>query len=400
MQRNKEFASGSRPLHSSLVHIVKKIAPGAGGMQGLQNLMLIVALLSIGRFIIDNNREFGLLMSLPLQTLSVRECSYLVLAVSAALARTLLGFYIEWAGLGAFFIYLNLLVSEFVVAYTNIKHIHHIYVSGWSMIFNSICTAKVVSFHLVVREMNAGRNGIRSILRLRHFLYFLAVPTLCFQLAFPMRVRRDPRKIVLKMLQALGGTLLFVFVMDQYAIPSIYRIMDFTDAVTVIGNVINLSTSTIILFLIFFYVVFYCLLEMIADMTLFYDSRFYQGWWNASSAKEFWILWNRPVYLWLRRHLYLPMIAHGMSRDRAAVVVFAVSGVAHEYVISISTKKLTGWFFVSMLFQVPLIRVTEAFKRRLPQLSNFFFWATFCVIGQPSVILLYYRSLYLKERLL
>eukprot|EP00919_Chromeraceae_sp_WS-2016_P033854 GHVR01080148.1.p1 GENE.GHVR01080148.1~~GHVR01080148.1.p1 ORF type:complete len:110 (-),score=2.16 GHVR01080148.1:185-514(-) len=83
-------------------------------------------------------------------------------------------------------------------------------------------------------------------------------------------------------------------------------------------------------------------------------------------------LWNRPAYLWLKRHLYLPILSNGISKDRAGLMVFAVSGFIHEYVIAISTKKLTGWFLISMLCQVPLIRVSEAFKRKFPKLGNFF----------------------------
>lgn len=398
MQRNTSGSSRDVSSHSSLVHVVGKTPAGRNEMYGLHNLMVIIALLSIGRFIIDNNREFGFLMSLPLQTLSLRECSYLLLTVLVSLVRCFLGFCIEKNSLSAVFIYLNLAATELMVAYINLEHIHHIYSSGWSMIFSVICTVKLISFHLVIREMRrSGKNMAGSILRLGHFSYFLVVPTLCFQLAFPMRVRRNPRRTFVRMLQLAASSLLFVFVMDQYAIPSIYRILGLSDAITVVENIINLSTSTVILFLIFFYSVFHCLLDIVADITLFYDSHFYHGWWNASSAKEFWALWNRPAYLWLRRHLYFPMIGSGVSKKKAALTVFAVSGLIHEYVISVSIKKLSGWFLISMLCQVPLIRVTEAFKHRFPKLGNFFFWATFCVIGQPSIILLYYRSLYLKE---
>lgn len=398
MKNGRSVPPGSTSSHSLSVHTTEKIHKARGETHGLKNLATIIAFLSVGRFIIDNNREFGLLMSLPLQTLSLTECSYFVLTILASFLRSLFGFYIEAKGLGAFPIALNLGLSEAFTAYINLKHIQHIYSSGWSMILDAVYMAKLISFHLVVGELRKNKKtDIPSMLSLRHFLYFLVVPTLCFQLDFPVRPRRNVRALLSKTAQLLLGFLFFVFVMDQYAIPSIYRIVSFDDITTVIENIINFSISTIILFLIFFYTVFYCLLDAVADLTMFYDTCFYQEWWNASSAKEFWALWNRPVYLWFKRHVYAPMRSRGVSTEKAGLAVFAISGLIHEYVVSISIKKLTGWFLITMLLQVPLIHVTEAFKKRFPGLGNFFFWGTFCVIGQPSVMLLYYRSLYLKE---
>ncbi|KAM0672920.1 hypothetical protein OCOL_000188 [Ordospora colligata] len=365
---------------------------------GLKNLAIIITFLSVGRFIIDNNKEFGFLMSLPLQTLSLSECICFIITIAISLTRSFIGFYIETTNQKpVYYIYINIIIMETIIAYVNLKHIKHIYSSGWSMIFDIVCMAKLISFHLVNRESKrkSGANHVPP--TLEHFSYFLAVPTLCFEFEFPLRTRRDIRKIMWRFAQLALGFLLFVFVMDQYAIPSIYRIAGFSDLTTVVENIINFSISTIILFLVFFYTVFYCLLEAIAEITLFYDTCFYQEWWNASSAKEFWALWNRPVYIWLKKHVYSAMIGKGVSRDKAAIMVFVVSGLVHEYVISISIKKFTGWFFITMLIQIPLIHITESFKRRFPSLANFFFWGTFCVIGQPSVMLLYYRSLYIKK---
>ncbi|KAG5860191.1 acyl-CoA cholesterol acyltransferase [Encephalitozoon hellem] len=398
MRNNIRELPRSTSSHSLSVHTMEGVNRGRGEMYGLKNLAVIIAFLSVGRFIIDNNREFGLLMSLPLQTLSITECSCFLLTVLMSFVRSLLGFYIEVRRLGVPCIYLNLGAFEAFIVYLNLNYINHIYSSGWSMILNVVYTAKLISFHLAIRELRKDKKvNITRGLKIRHFLYFLVVPTLCFQLDFPMRAKRSIKGIFLKAIQLLMGFLLFVLVMDQYAIPSIYRIVDFEDITVVIENIINFSISTIILFLVFFYTVFYCFLDAVADITLFYDSCFYQEWWNASSAREFWALWNRPVYLWFKRHIYAPLVIRGMPKERAGVIVFTISGLIHEYVASISIKKVTGWFFITMLLQVPLIHVTESFRKRFPGLGNFFFWGAFCVIGQPSVLLLYYRSLYLKE---
>ena len=52
------------------------------------------------------------------------------------------------------------------------------------------------------------------------------------------------------------------------------------------------------------------------------------------------------------------------------------------------------------LRQVPLMYLTEYLKRKVKsdQVGNFIFWVTFCVIGQPISIILYYHDWLLINR--
>jgi diacylglycerol O-acyltransferase 1 len=45
-------------------------------------------------------------------------------------------------------------------------------------------------------------------------------------------------------------------------------------------------------------------------------------------------MWNLPVHFWFIRHLYNPLLKAGCSRARAEFVVFLLSALGHEYLIS------------------------------------------------------------------
>ena len=49
-----------------------------------------------------------------------------------------------------------------------------------------------------------------------------------------------------------------------------------------------------------------------------------------------------------------------------------------------------------MLMQIPLVIITEWLKNKVkvPDLGNLIFWFTFCVVGQPICICMYYNDWY------
>jgi hypothetical protein len=60
--------------------------------------------------------------------------------------------------------------------------------------------------------------------------------------------------------------------------------------------------------IIMFYIVWELILNIFAEITRFGDREFYQDWWNSTTYEEFNRKWNKPVYLFLFRHVYLECI--------------------------------------------------------------------------------------------
>lgn len=92
-----------------------------------------------------------------------------------------------------------------------------------------------------------------------------------------------------------------------------------------------------------FYMLFECILNMLAEITGFGDRKFYEDWWNCTTWEEYARKWNTIVHEFLLRHVYVPSLKTGVSRitDRqmidiqknkllASVFTFAFSAVLHE----------------------------------------------------------------------
>lgn len=73
----------------------------------------------------------------------------------------------------------------------------------------------------------------------------------------------------------------------------------------------------------------------------FADRQFYEDWWNSTSWDEFARKWNKPVHVFLARHVYTSSISrYGLSKKRAMFLTFFLSACLHELVMAIVTKKI------------------------------------------------------------
>jgi MBOAT, membrane-bound O-acyltransferase family len=232
---------------------------------------------------------------------------------------------------------------------------------------------------------------------LRNFLYFMIIPVLVYKKEYKMKKEASKKRIAKKSLEFIFYLFLFVFIMDQYSITSIYKIVDSPNLFEVLDNGLSFIISTIFLFNIFFKICFNCAFEILSEITKF-DELTYEKWWNSKSAADFWERWNLPVHQFIKHHIYKPLLKKGISKDISTGTCFLLSGAIHELVIALTMKSISGMFFLAMLAQLPLIYVSSIVKKKYPRQANMFFWLSFCVIGQPLMVLLIYRSIYLKPQ--
>lgn len=89
--------------------------------------------------------------------------------------------------------------------------------------------------------------------------------------------------------------------------------------------------------------------------------------------------------------VYFPCIRLKMSKVSATMVVFLLSAVIHELLVSVPFHMVRPWSFIGMMMQVPLVGITKYLSRRNPgsSIGNIIFWISFCVVGQPMAVLLY-----------
>lgn len=78
-----------------------------------------------------------------------------------------------------------------------------------------------------------------------------------------------------------------------------------------------------------------------------------------------------------------------MSKTVATFLVFLLSAVMHEVLVSVPFHMVRPWSFLGMMMQIPLVAITKIAARKSPTIGNMIFWVSFCLVGQPMAALLY-----------
>ena len=82
-------------------------------------------------------------------------------------------------------------------------------------------------------------------------------------------------------------------------------------------------------------------------------------------------------------------------KNAAVFACFLFSALLHELLVSIPFHMPRLYAFGAMLGQIPLVQVTKILEERWSlwkevQAGNITFWISFCIVGQPMAVLLYY----------
>jgi len=226
--------------------------------------------------------------------------------------------------------------------------------------------------------------------------YFIAAPTLCYQMEYPRTSHIRWGHLAALALRSLFLNLLILFMVEQYLVPIVKNSIEPLTQMHfghLLERLLKLSIPNLYIWLLFFYSFFHCWLNMLAEVLRFGDREFYQDWWNSTTLSEYWRTWNRPVHQWLLRHVYYPMTRAGFSKLQSAFFIFFLSGVGHEVLVSIPCNTFQLWVLGSFIAQLPLIFITRRFMKGT-KLGNLVFWFSFCILGQPMCILLYTHLVY------
>lgn len=186
---------------------------------------------------------------------------------------------------------------------------------------------------------------------LGNLVYFLLAPTLVYQPVYP-RTPRIRWSFVGKRLFEFGCLSVVVWLLSaQYAAPLLRNstekiaVLHFT---SILERGLKLSTISVVIWLAGFYALFQSLMNGLAEIMRFGDREFYTDWWNSPSFGVYWRSWNRPVYSFMKRHVYMPLVMRGWNPALAGTVVFAVSAVLHEVLVGVPTHNLIGMLCLSL----------------------------------------------------
>ncbi|KAN0032974.1 hypothetical protein ACTA71_011181 [Dictyostelium dimigraforme] len=235
-------------------------------------------------------------------------------------------------------------------------------------------------------------------LSLRSTYWFMLVPTLVYQLSYPRSPKIRKGYLLRRIVEALSLSLLILWMANQYMLPLVQNSiepLEKIDIVLIVERIMKLSLPNLYVWLLGFYVFFHLYLNIVAEITRFGDREFYRDWWNSTGLDYFWRTWNMPVHHWMVVLIYTPMRRRGFSKNMGYFMCFFVSAVFHELVISIPFHSLKLWGFFGIMSQMVLIALTKNLMNGR-NLGNVIFWISI-VLGQPLVVLLYYRNFVLEN---
>lgn len=227
-----------------------------------------------------------------------------------------------------------------------------------------------------------------------NMLTYMSFPTLCYELEHARTRRIRKRFLFKRIVELIILSQLDMALVQQWIVPTVnnsllpFRQMNFSH---MLERLLKLAIPNHVIWLIWFYLFFHSLLNIIAELTRFADREFYRDWWNSESVNYFWSNWNIPVHKWCARHLYVPLLALGLSKCQASVAVFFVSAFFHEYLVSVPLKMFRMWAFTGMLIQLPWARFVSSYFNN--HFANVAVWVSL-IIGQPLCILMYYHDYY------
>ncbi|CAH0603128.1 unnamed protein product [Chrysodeixis includens] len=232
-------------------------------------------------------------------------------------------------------------------------------------------------------------------LNLKDLFYFMLAPTLCYELNYPRTDRIRKRFVIKRILELVFGVNLVLALFQQWMIPTIINSVDTfakMDPIRITERLLKLAVPNHLLWLCFFYLTFHSFLNLMAELLQFADRKFYGDWWNANNISTFWNSWNMPVHMWAVRHVYKPITGLGYTKFLAGIVVFAISALFHEYLVSVPLQMFRIWAFLGMMAQPPLAVISRHAEIRLgPRWGNIMVWSSL-ILGQPLAIMMYYHD--------
>ncbi|TGZ67998.1 hypothetical protein CRM22_004487 [Opisthorchis felineus] len=232
---------------------------------------------------------------------------------------------------------------------------------------------------------------------LSNLYYFIFAPTLCYELNFPRTLTIRKAFLLKRLFELLFLTQLIFCLAQQWMLPTLRNSVapiSQSDFSQIVERCLKLAIPNHLIWLVFFYASFHSLFNAVGELMRFGDRFFYSDWWNAETVPAFWSKWNIPVHRFARRHIYLPLLGFGLTRPQAGIVVFFISAVLHEFLISIPLKMPHMWAFFGMLSQMPYAQLVKRLFPNGGAWGNVAVWMTL-IIGQPLAMLFYFHDYYL-----
>ncbi|KAI9805262.1 MAG: acyl-CoA/sterol acyltransferase [Piccolia ochrophora] len=221
-------------------------------------------------------------------------------------------------------------------------------------------------------------------LTLQNWAEWTILPTLVYELEYPRQESINWFYVAEKTVATFGCIGVMIIVSEAFMFPPIIRMVEMRQNGVSLEERLHefpwllsdLLFPFMMEYMLSWYVIWECVLNVLAEVTRFADRGFYADWWNSTSWDQFARDWNRPVHNFLLRHVYHSSIsALQVSKPTATLMTFFLSACVHELVMWSIFKKLRGYLMVMQMMQLPLVVLSRTkLLRERKLLGNVIFW--------------------------
>jgi diacylglycerol O-acyltransferase-1 len=219
---------------------------------------------------------------------------------------------------------------------------------------------------------------------LSNLTYFWWAPTLVYQPVYPRTTKIRWIFVAKRMAEVFGLNAFMWIASAQYAAPVLQNslsILSSLDLPSILERLMKLSTISLVIWLAGFFALFQSFLNALAEVMRFGDREFYTDWWNSPSVGVYWRTWNKPVYQFMKRHVFSPLVGRGWSAGWASIAVFVFSGVLHELLVGVPTHNIIGKSKSSLDGRWELIRNRRGVHRHGGSIASYCYD---CAVGENA----------------
>ncbi|CAG9314014.1 unnamed protein product [Blepharisma stoltei] len=208
------------------------------------------------------------------------------------------------------------------------------------------------------------------------YLIYLVRPVLVYQTSYPsipkFRISYFLKKLTLFSVQIVS---LYICVSD-HILPIVKERNPF------FTSWMKLVIPCLASYWLLFFIIFEQILNLFAELSLFGDREFYQDWWNSNTWADFSRKWNRPVHLFLYKHVYLEAKERWKFTEKnSTYFTYFFSALCHEMVVALVCKTIRPYLSILMMAQIPLVLIAKIGGR---EFGLNLFWTG--IIGGPSLL--------------
>ncbi|KAI9762562.1 MAG: acyl-CoA/sterol acyltransferase [Chaenotheca gracillima] len=229
-----------------------------------------------------------------------------------------------------------------------------------------------------------GKNSYPHNLTVHNWAEYTVFPTVVYELEYPRQDSINWYYVAEKTLATFGCIGVMIVVSQAFIYPCVIKTVQMREQGMVLEDrlkefpwiLADLVFPFMMEYLLSWYVIWECILNVLAEVTRFADRGFYADWWNSTSWDQYARDWNRPVHNFLLRHVYHSSIStFRVSRTAATFITFFLSAVVHELVMWSIFRTLRGYLMIMQMMQLPLVMLsrTRLLKGRRV-LGNVVFW--------------------------